>query len=272
MRGGHATYWTRMGQGNRRALMLHCSLAHSGAWKGVASVLGEQLDMRAFDLPGHGRSADWDGLRDMQEQSVAIAVDMIGDDGPMDVFGHSFGATVALRLAIEHPELVRSLVLIESVFFAAANRDDPDLSARHAAAMAGYTDAVARGDNEGAAREFLREWGDGTPWDTMPPETRAFMADRIHLVEANDATVLHDTPGLLDKGLIETVTVPVLLIRGGDSSAFVEPVHNAIARRLPDARQAVIEGAGHMVPITHPVETATEIRSFLARVPVALPA
>jgi lipase len=41
-------------------------------------------------------------------------------EGPVHLIGHSFGATVALRLAIEAPERVASLTLIEPVLFAAA--------------------------------------------------------------------------------------------------------------------------------------------------------
>lgn len=49
---------------------------------------------------------------------------------PVDVIGHSFGATVALRLALERPELVRSLVLVEPVLFAAAKAaEDPRFAA-----------------------------------------------------------------------------------------------------------------------------------------------
>ncbi|MDQ2095067.1 alpha/beta hydrolase [Rhodobacteraceae bacterium 10Alg 79] len=249
-------------------LLIHCSLAHSGAWKGLATILGSELEMRAFDMPGHGRSDDLPEGVDMQALCVAQAVDVIGADGPMDIIGHSFGATVALRLAIEHPDLVRSLVMIESVFFAAALADNPELTLHHGALMAGYNLAVKRGDMMEAAREFLREWGDGTPWDLLPEQQRAFLASKIHLIEANNQTVLEDRPGVLERQLIETVTAPGLLIRGEDSSPFVAPIHAAIQRRMADCESISIEGAAHMAPITHPKETAAAIRSFLERVPV----
>lgn len=269
LRGGHPTYWTTFGTGPRKVLMIHCSLAHSGAWSGVAERLQDRLCMRAFDLPGHGRSDDWPGERDMQEMSTAMAAEIVGRDGPMDIIGHSFGATVALRLAIEHPELVRSLVMIESVFIAAAMADDPDLMARHAHLMAGYDAAVKRGDSAAAAREFMREWGDGRPWESLAEAQRAFLTTRIHLIEANNASVLQDSPGLLKNHLIEAVAAPALLIRGAETSPFVAPIHAAIARRLPRAESISIPGAAHMVPITHPGETATAIAAFLATVPEA---
>lgn len=265
LRGGHPTYWTIFGEGTRKVLLIHCSLAHTGAWNGVAAKLEERLLMHAFDLPGHGRSDDWSGARDMQEMSVAMAAEVIGHEGPMDVIGHSFGATVALRLAIEHPELVRSLVLIENVMVAAAVADDPSLV--EGVESSEYAEAVRAGDKVTAARSFMREWGDGTPWNMMPRLQREFLADRIHLIAANGPTVHDDAPGILKNRRIEGVEVPTLLIRGEDSTPMVEKIHAAIARRLPNARSVAVAEAGHMLPITHSEEVAALIGRFLDEVP-----
>jgi pimeloyl-ACP methyl ester carboxylesterase len=62
----------------------------------------------------HGKSPDWDGSGDFQDVSVAAALPFL-DDAPMDLIGHSFGATLALRLAVAHPDRVRSLTMIEPV-------------------------------------------------------------------------------------------------------------------------------------------------------------
>ena len=58
MKAGAETHWTNFGSGPRPALLIHCSLAHGGSWAGVARRLSDRLRMVAFDLPGHGRSAD----------------------------------------------------------------------------------------------------------------------------------------------------------------------------------------------------------------------
>jgi pimeloyl-ACP methyl ester carboxylesterase len=157
--------------------------------------------------------------------------------------------------------------MIESVFVAAALADAPEVMAEHADLMQDYEAAVRSGDQEAAARAFMREWGDGQPWEDLPAAQRAFLIDKIHLIEANDATVMKDLPGILKNRRIEQVEVPGLLIRGADSSAYVAPIHAAIARRMKHARSIAIEGAGHMVPITHPKAVAAEIRTFLDTVP-----
>jgi lipase len=94
----------------------------------MGAALGDIATLHAFDLPCHGASGDWDGQGDIHDTATDMALTVLDDIGaqPIDLLGHSFGATVALRLAIEHPERIRSLIMYEPVFFAAAIRDDPD--------------------------------------------------------------------------------------------------------------------------------------------------
>ena len=50
--------------------------------------------------------------------------------------------------------------------------------------------------------------------------------------------------------------MPVMLIRGASSAPVMAPILEALAARLPDVGVAVVPGAGHMVPLTHPAEVA----------------
>ncbi|CAN0585902.1 unnamed protein product, partial [Ectocarpus sp. 12 AP-2014] len=74
---------TTLGQGPRQALAIHCTMARSGAWKGVARALDDIAEITAFDLPGHGQSADWDGQGDLVAHVADIGRGLIGD-GPVD--------------------------------------------------------------------------------------------------------------------------------------------------------------------------------------------
>lgn len=263
----HFTYVRTLGHGTRKALAIHCSLAHSGAWKGVAAALEDIATILAFDMPCHGRSDDWDGTGDMHDLVTAEGLKLLTE--PMDLIGHSFGATVALRMACEAPELVRSLVLFESVWFAVAALDEPERITAYAARNAPFEDAMARGDRMEAARAFNRGWGDGTKWGAIPEATRRYMAERIHFVRASSPMVMHDSPGLLASGKLDALDMPVLLMQGEHSDDTVDAVNAAHARRLKDARRVTLQGAGHMAPITHPDLVAEEIRAFWAGIPVS---
>lgn len=263
MAGGLRAWWTETGQGPERALLIHCSLAHSGVWAGLADRLGDLYTMRAFDLPGHGKSGDWDGVTHYQEQARDMALDLM-DAAPMHLIGHSFGATVALRIAVEQPARVRSLVLIEPVCFGAAYAEDPSARDLVNNTNREYRAAMDRGDHETAARIFVTDWGVGRKWEDMHPGQRAEMTRRMPMIDAIRDVNYGDAGGVLEPGALEGVTCPVLLIAGATSPAIIGKTNAALARRLPDARTIAVAGAGHMAPITHPSETAAEIRAFHA--------
>jgi len=270
MRGGFPTHWIKTGQGPRQALLIHCSLGHAGGWSGMMAGLDDLLSAVAYDLPGHGRSGDWDKRGDLQQVSMAIAVDLLQDQArgqPVDIIGHSFGGTVALRLAVERPDLVRSMVLIEPVFFAAGLADRPDLKAPYDLHMGAYADALKAGDSEAAAKAFTGVWGDGRAWDSLPAGQKQAMIKRIHLIAEGAPSIYHDNAGLLASGGLERIDAPVLLIEGGTSPAYIDAINTALARRISKAERLVVPGAGHMVPITHPQPVGQAVRAFLARIP-----
>ena len=260
-RGGHATHWTELGAGPRAALMLHCTLAHGGAWKGLAARLGDLATMTAMDFPSHGRSAEWvSGMGEPQLHCTRMAAACC--DGPTDIVGHSFGATVALRLAIERPDLVRSLVLCEPVFFAVARRDFPEVQKGAERDMGRFIAALAARDLETAAAEFVDYWEGGAKWQHIPPEAQAAILRQMAFIAEGEATLYDDSAGQLEPGVLDAVTQPVLLVEGAESPPSIGAINAGLAARLPDAQRVVVAGAGHMVPISHAPAVATEIRRF----------
>lgn len=261
--GGFPTYWTSFGQGPRAALMIHCSLAESAIWGGMARHLSGALTMTAFDLPGHGRSADWDGRGEMSAVCAAIAADLAVPHAPVDVIGHSFGGVVTLRLAILRPDLVRSLVMIEPVFFVAALRGRPEACAEHLEEKRAFEAAMEAGDLIEAARGFIGAWGGGRPWDSFAPEAQSRIAQQMPLIAAAGPSLYDDAGGMLAPGVLEAVDIPVLLLEGSEAPAIVPAINEALAARLPRARRGVIGGAGHLSVATHPDQVSAEALRFL---------
>ena len=253
-------YTQHWGKGDQRALMLHCSLASSDAWRGLAGYLADDLSMTGIDFPGHGRSSDWDGQGDYHAMCTAAAAGVL--DEPMHLIGHSLGATVALRLAVEQPELVRSLVLIEPVFFAAAK--GLDAYAEFEKEVAPFAKAFRAGRYEAAARMFTDLWGTGAAWQDLPAALRQSFVDRIGLIPATEGALYHDNADVVAEGKIEAIACPVLLIEGDQSPAIIHAINGVLAERLPDATRVSVKGAAHMVPITHAKEVAQAISGFLS--------
>ena len=259
------TFTRSLGQGPLPALMLHCALAHSGAFRGLAGALDDVITATALDMPGHGRSGPWDGQADVHDLVTAQALACL--DRPRHLIGHSFGATVALRLALEAPDRVLSLTLIEPVLFAAA---PPDLLEAHRRAAAPFAEALEAGDLPTAAQRFVGDWGTGQPWEALTEAQRAAFTAIIPMIGQTDACLSADSKGLLAPGRPEAIRCPVLLIRGAASPPIIAAIHGGLLARIPGARDVAIPGAGHMVPITHPGETATAIRAHLEAVSPAL--
>lgn len=254
---GGAVHWRRLGEGPRKAVLLHCSLGHGGMWGGVMGGLGDQITATIPDLPGHGKTADWPEAwpgTDLQALTAEIAAQFC--DGPTDLIGHSFGATAILRLALERPELVRSLTLIEPVFFAAAGASLEEMNGA-------FTAAWLAGDREGAARLFMESWGAGLPWEMTPPEMRAYAVDRIHMVPTQEPVLFKDTAGQLAPGRLEALDRPVLILHGDQSPPVMGEIVAALSARLPRAQVACVEGASHMLPITHAKIVAERIAEHL---------
>ena len=250
------------GHGPRVGLAIHCSLAHAGAWHGVGAALADDMTLLAYDLPSHGRSGDWDGGADLHDVATDMGRTLVTEQ--VDLIGHSFGATVALRLAVEMPERVRSLTLIEPVYFAVAFADEPVRRAAYDAATAPFEAALKAGDRMEAARAFNRAWGDGTRWDDIPARRQQYMADRIHFVTASAPFLRDDCAGLLVEGLLARADMPTLLLEGGNSDDLARAINSGLEKRLPNARSVVIAGAGHMAPLTHPLQVADAIRDLIA--------
>lgn len=230
-------------------VMVHCMLARHETLLPLAGAIGAQATL--FDLPGHGRSTDWDGAP-YQAQAVAMAAACC--DGATHLIGHSFGATVALRLAVERPELVNRLTLIEPVYFAAA-RGTPEY-AGHVSSFAPFVTAMDRGQQAEATAVFNGLWG-AQPWDKIPSRTKSYLVDRIALVAASGAEIEDDPAGITSAPL----DIPVTLIRGADSPPVIGAIHAGLLHNLSRASDHVVAGAGHMVPLTHVDQVAAIIRA-----------
>lgn len=256
------------GTGARAVLALHCSLAHGGAWSALATHL-PGTTLIAPDLPGHGKAPDWDGRADLHTLATRETMALLRETGPVDVIGHSFGATIALRAALEDPDLICSLTLIEPVLFCAARAAGWPGWAGYIAEHAPFAADLAAGRPEDAARQFQAIWGAGQAWEDTPPRQRAYITARIHLIPAQNPTLIDDAAGLLAPWRLESLGIPTMLLEGAESPPIIAAINDELSRRLPQVTRATIPGAGHMGPITHAALCAGPIAAHLELQPAS---
>ena len=239
-----------LGKGYDQALLLHCSLANSRAWLPLADEFKDMLSMVAFDLPGHGMSQDWDYKSDYQDRCLDISSTFINK--PIHLVGHSFGATVALRVAQRFPDFVKSISLIEPVFFAAAFSDYGELEARF---MLDHADYFIAGEDKNwrlAAELFLKLWGNNEDWNLLSESKKRQFAQRIPLTFEISKAIYKDPHDMLKEHAFSSLTGKTSIIYG-DRSHFIMPyIGKALSSRIPNTELKCIQNAGHMLPITHP--------------------
>lgn len=245
-----------VGAGDPR-LFIHCSLGVGDMLLPLARALPAARTI-VFDLPGHGRSAPWsDSNGDYPTLTVDIAAALLeqaGDAGG-HVVGHSYGAVAALRLAVERPDLVRRLTLIEPVFFA-LTQGTPAYAA-YEKMFAPFVEAWSRGDKDAAAAAFIALWGFGVPWDAMAPAQRRGIVERIHLIPAAVSLLDEDQTGV--SGKLGRLSCPVDLVEGAKTQPIIAAIHDALQACIPNVRRHFIAGGGHMCPVSHPKDVAAAL-------------
>ena len=110
---GISLYYEEHGSG-RPLVLLHGGVAAASMYAPLLPMLAKDRRVIAVDLQAHGHTADVDRpLRfETLADDVAALITHLGHGGQADVMGYSFGGATALRTAIQHPALVRRLVIV----------------------------------------------------------------------------------------------------------------------------------------------------------------
>lgn len=160
--------------------------------------------------------------------------------------GTSVGALTALVLAVEHPGLVRSLVLAEPPVHHWA-KEDAKGNALYREFMSSIWEPAAAafktGDDQGAMRILVDGFGGAGRFDALPPEGRAVAMQNARFFRAS--TLSADPFPPLSKARVERLDMPVLIVTGENTIRLHKFVNEELARILPNARRVTIPRAGH---------------------------
>jgi pimeloyl-ACP methyl ester carboxylesterase len=220
----------------------------------LARALAPRFTTLNYDRRGRGDSGDtapYSVEREIDDIAALIAT----AGGSAAVFGHSSGATLALKAAASGLPITR-LVLYEPPFNTQEN--DPALPAGFAGELAELVSAGRRGD----AVELYQTKAVGIPQEVVAQMRHAPFRPGMEAVAhtlAYDAAIVGDRS--LPAGLLATVTVPALVITGEQSPPFLRHAAQAAAQTLPNGRLAVLRGQTHDI---NPDATAPVMAEFLA--------
>lgn len=185
-------FYELAGNDGEAVALVHGSWASHRDWDLLAPELSKTHNVLTYDRRGHSQSERPAGQANVSEDVSDLAgfIEAL-NLAPAWVVGNSFGASIALRLAAERPDLLRGVVAHEPPLFALLS-EVSDLQPmleelqRQFGVVAGYIDA---GEHARAAEHFMDNvvFGPGA-WEQMPPEMQDEMAENAptFLDEIND--------------------------------------------------------------------------------------
>jgi len=248
----------------RPLLCLHCSSGSHAQWRPLAERLAPRHQLLMPDLLGHGRSPAWPDTAADDLRVDAAAVLACAEGLPsFDLVAHSYGAALALQIALDHPGRVRSLTLYEPVAFGLLRRHEPwgaAWSEIRAVARA-LADALAAGQPEAAARLFTDYWSAGQGWARLSPGQQASVASRMPTVHRHFEALFAAPWGAAE---LRQLQQPVHLICGSATRLPPLRIAQMLARWLPQSRLHYLEGAGHLGPISHAGEVVELVAGLLS--------
>ncbi|MEX0749745.1 MAG: alpha/beta hydrolase [Dehalococcoidia bacterium] len=187
--------------------------------------------------------------------------------GRAHVAGHSTGAAIALQLAVDCPDVVRSLALLEPPLLGAPGAAEFFEKAEPALA------AYGSGDREGAMANFL-SMACGLDWETCQKVIEEHMPGGVARA-VNDADNFFGSylPALsawqFGAAQAAGISVPVLSVLGTETERLFVDSHAQLHSWFPQAEDCTIDGVAHLLHIQRPEPVARGVAEFFARHPMA---
>ena len=216
----------------------------------------------AWDMRGHGRSECPDGPWSMQDLVVDLISFIEGTNvAPCHLVGMSIGGMIAVRVALQREDLVRSLVLVNST----ADAEDPGVGEVYAA----YRAQIEREDGIGdeLARIsipifFGQRYIDAEPEAIQIQMDREKDAPAVGAAEGLRALINRDS--VVDR--LQEIRLPALAIHGELDAAVPIARAEEFVAGVAGAELVRIPNAGHTTPMETPDIVNEALSAFLAGV------
>jgi pimeloyl-ACP methyl ester carboxylesterase len=177
------------------------------------------------------------------------------------IAGHSSGAAVAAQLALDHPETVHTLILLELSLLSV-----PSGEAFFQQAGPAF-EAYASGDHEGALAIFMGAVS-GLDWGTCRVALEELLPGAVALaIKDADTFFGIELPALTEWPFgpeqAAAISQPVLSVLGSQTQPLWVDVADFLRSSLPHVEDCTIDGVGHLLHIQRPEPVARAMAEFL---------
>ncbi|MEX2237506.1 MAG: alpha/beta hydrolase [Dehalococcoidia bacterium] len=242
-------YYEAHGEG-RPLLLSHAYAASHKMWEPQVGPISERYRLITWDMRGHANS---DSPEDEDEYSEERTVEDMGlileAEGASEavIGGLSLGGYMSFAFYLAHPDMVKGLLLVDT----GPGYRNPD-------ARAGWNKmAFAQADR------YLERGIAGLPPATEVQVGAALQRSPEGLAKSARGMLAQSHSKVLD--IIESITIPALVIVGADDTPFLQATE-VMAAKLPNARKLVIEKAGHAANMDQPEIFNEAVLGFLDEV------
>ena len=278
--GGIDVHYTETGSGEPAIVLLHGFGASTFSWRDVVGPLAERGRVIAFDRPAFGLTerpmrGEWDpdAFADGSPYSPAAQADLVvalldawGIDRAVLV-GHSAGGSIAVLTALEHPDRVEALVLVDAAVYTEGGPPALVYPLLTTPQMRRIGPLIARSIGGGAGDRFLEfAWYDPT---LITPEIRAGYRAPLQVADWDRALwelTVARSPQRLAKRVGE-IACPTLVVTGAEDAVVPPADAERLAAEIPGAEYVSIEAAGHVPHEERPEPFVNAVYRFLDTLP-----
>jgi pimeloyl-ACP methyl ester carboxylesterase len=266
--GIHVHYKT-WGQGEPTFILLHGFGASIFSWREVTEPLSQYGTVIAYDRPAFGlteRPMEWEGESPYSPQSQVDIVIGLMDALKIEkaiLVGNSAGGTVSMQVALQHPERVEALILVDAAVYAGGGAPSWSRSLLKTPQMNHVGPLIAR-QLQAQGVEFIK-----TAWHDPSKITQDIFDGYKKPLQAENwdkalwqLTVASEESGLVAR--LSEITMPALVITGDDDRIVPTEQSLRLADELPNAELKVIAQSGHLPHEEKPAEFMQAVTEFLS--------
>ena len=248
-------------------IALHCSLGSGRQWSKLAAALGPEVQVIAPDLAGYGSnpvSLDLPMTLAQEVESLREALEQAR--GPIHLVGHSYGGTIAFKIATAsaYASRVRSLTLIEPILpTLLVSTADRRLRDRFVALRQELCQDLAKGSVLEVINKFAEFWRGSGPREEMSPAARIRMIEHAERLAFDFSAALGEANPTMAAAALR---LPTLLFSGGQSPFMTQRIVELLAAIMDGVQIHHLPDAGHMLPLTHAASVNPEIVRHIALV------
>ncbi len=246
-------------------LCLHGSLSSSKQWSKFAQEANSFYHVVASDLCGYGSNPQGEylnGAFSLDDEIDLLIPILKALSGPIHLVGHSYGAAVAIKLAMALPERFSSLTVFEPVLVSLlfSNPNTQQMANEVLRVMNNIQIDCRLGQTSNATRKFIDFWSGLGTWSQFPGERQTEMSARIEVVLSNYGALLAEQD---IQRKLRGLNIPTLCLYGLRSPALSINISQMLGQIMPDIMLQPQVGMGHMGPITHGQQIDRLITDFV---------